>query len=659
MLDTADAFTSLPPLPGFGYLKVDTSAYERFKAGYVSGPYRGVTVQAAEDEGPVVLAYPAFNTLDETEPQAGGEPAMPKRTVGATELAVMAAQLREAAEPVDRIWLPPLPQALTLDAVGGPVDVTERGMRLEQRPGALCAPLGLLDDPARQWQGPWTADLNRSGGHLAVIGGPQSGKTTLLRSLVLSLALTHTPREVGVYGVDLAGGGLQALSGLPHVGGMAGRSDRERVRRTMEEVHGMLLEREEAFRVHGIDSTAQLRTARAAGRLPELPCTDVVLVVDGFGSLRKDFEDLQESVEALLLRGGGYGIHLVAAMGRWNEVRIADQAAFGTRYELRLNDPGDSCIDRTLATSLRKAPPGRVLTDDKLVAQVALPRVDGRADADDLGGTVESTAEGVAMAWSGERVRAVRVLPPVLSHTALPGVSAEPRRVPVGLDQNALAPVLLDLFDRDQHLLVFGDDECGKTNLLRLIARGLVERYTDEELVFAVMDPRRGLREVVPEPYRGGYAYNSRVCAALSTGIAGELEKRLPDDLAPADQQGGPTGFTGPRIVVLVDDYDIVTIAGQQPLTPFLPFVPSAPDIGLHFVVTRRVAGASRGLYDPFLLALRESGTSGLILSGDRTEGQLLAGIAATPRPPGRGTLVRRGESPRLVQTALVDGEPG
>ena len=56
VLDTTDAF-HLPPLPGFGYLKVDTSHYERFKASYVSGAYRG-PVQRAEDAdaGPLALA---------------------------------------------------------------------------------------------------------------------------------------------------------------------------------------------------------------------------------------------------------------------------------------------------------------------------------------------------------------------------------------------------------------------------------------------------------------------------------------------------------------------------------------------------------------------------------------------------------------------------
>lgn len=145
----------------------------------------------------------------------------------------------------------------------GPLDVSARGMQLAKRRGRLMVPLGLLDDPTKQWQGEWYLDLTVAGGHAAFIGGPQSGKTTLLRTLVLSLALTHTPQEVGVYGLDLVGGGLQALSGLPHVGGIAGRADRERAARTVEEVRNMLATREDLFREHGIDSVEQLRTLHA------------------------------------------------------------------------------------------------------------------------------------------------------------------------------------------------------------------------------------------------------------------------------------------------------------------------------------------------------------------------------------------------------------
>ncbi|GAA3807280.1 type VII secretion protein EccCa [Streptomyces chiangmaiensis] len=561
VLDTADAF-HLPPLPGFGYLKVDTSHYERFKASYVSGAYRGPVQREEEDTGPLALAYEAYNTLGGQESSGPEEPQLRRRETGPTEMGVMVQQIENAgARPVRQIWLPPLPDAVALDKVAGPVEVGARGMQLANQwgraerslrdggratggRGPLRVPMGILDDPTKRWQGQWYLDLTVAGGHAAVIGGPQSGKTTLMRTLALSLALTHTPQEVGIYGLDLVGGGLQALAGLPHVGGVAGRADRERAARTIDSVRGMLDQREELFRIHSIDSLEQLRDLRAAGRLPELASTEIVLLVDGFGALRDDFEELDDAVVDILKRGGGYGIHVVAGMLRWNDVRIATQSQFGTRVELRLNDTSESSIDRKLAETLAPEEKGRVLTDGKLFAQVALPRTDGVADTADLGAVLERTARTVRATWTGDVAQPVRMLPHVLEPRLLPSPAAEPRRVPIGLDQNRLAPVMLDF-----------------------------------------------------------------------------------------------------------DDYDVLTTAGQQPLAPFLPYIPSAMDIGLHFVLTRRVAGASRGLYEPLLQGLRESGASALVMAGDRSEGQLFPGVYATQQPSGRGVLVRRGEPNRLIQT--------
>ncbi|MFK0293914.1 type VII secretion protein EccCa [Streptomyces sp. NPDC090442] len=652
VLDTTDAF-HLPPLPGFGYLKVDTSHYDRFKASYVSGPYRGpVQRNDDEDTGPLALPYDTFNSAANPQEGEAAEPTVRRRDTGPTELAVVVEQLTNAASAERRIWLPPLPDAIALDAIAGPLDVGARGTQLTKRRGPLEVPLGLLDDPIRQWQGQWYLDLTVAGGHAAIIGGPQSGKTTLLRTLVLSLALTHTPQQVGIYGLDLVGGGLAALADLPHVGGIAGRADRERAARTVEEVRTMLAAREDLFRDHGIDSLAQLRDLHAAGRLPQLASAEIVLVIDGFGALRDDFEQLDDDVTDLLKRGGGYGIHIVAGMLRWNDARIAVQSNFGTRIELRLNDPSESSIDHKLAATLSPDEPGRVLTDGKLFAQVALPRTDTLTDTTDLGAILERTTRAIRATWSGEVAQPVRVLPHLLEPNLLPGPVAEPHRVPLGLDQTALAPVLLDLFHHDQHLLILGDSECGKTNLLKTIAHGLIDRYGEDELVFAVMDPRRSLRGAIPEEFNGGYAYNAKLCAGLATGVAGVLDKRLPDDTTrPEDLQPGNWGG-GPRIVVLVDDYDVLTTAGQEPLAPFLPYIPSAVDIGLHFILTRRVAGASRGLYEPLVQSLRESGSSALVMTGDRSEGQLFPGVYASPQPPGRGILIRRGRPNRLIQTA-------
>lgn len=645
VLETPDAY-HLPPLPGFGYLKVDTTVYQRFKASYVSGPYRGSDEDEDTGDVPRPLPYPAYNGLGGQSGEVA-EPTMPVRTGAPALLDLMTGQLGGAADAVPQIWLPPLPAALPLDQVGGGVDVSaQRGLQLRRRPGPMRVPLGVLDDPARQWQGLWTLDLTVAGGHLAVIGGPQSGRSTLLRTLVTSLALTHTPREVGVYAVDLTGGALSALSRLPHVGGVAARTDTERVRRTLEEVRAMLDRREQVFRDHGIDSVDRMRHLHADGRLPDLPTADVVLVIDGYGHLAGEFEAYEPLVTALLHRGGGYGIHVVASMLRWYDVRIALQSTIGTQIELRLGDPTDSAVDRRLAEIIRPGQPGRALTGGRLFGQVALPRIDARTDTHDLGDAIAHVGRAAHAAWSGPTPPPVRVLPARLDAADLPAIPPASTATPIGVEETSTRPVAFDLFGRDTNLLVLGDGECGKTNLLALIARRLVERHSDDELVFAVIDPRRGLNGVIPDDHLGGYAHNAVLAARLAGAVAQQLDQRQ-NGTAPGDPEKWP------HIVLLVDDYDILT-AAAQPLTALQPFLAAGDDLRFHVILARPVAGASRGLYEPFVQTLREIGATGLVMAGERGEGKLLGDVYARPLPPGRGQWVRRGEPVRLIQTALL-----
>ena len=110
---------------------------------------------------------------------------------------------------------------------------------------------------------------------------------------------------------------------------------------------------------------------------------------------------------------------------------------------------------------------------------------------------------------------------------------------------------------------------------------------------------------------------------------------------------------------MLVDDYDMVAPVKDHPLMPLLPFLAQAGDLGLHLVVARRTGGAGRGLFEPFLARLREIGTPGLLMSGDRDEGPLLGGRRPQVLPPGRGWLVDRRGTSRLIQLTCppADGD--
>ncbi|KLL96396.1 hypothetical protein NJ76_15725 [Rhodococcus sp. IITR03] len=74
--------------------------------------------------------------------------------------------------------------------------------------------------------------------------------------------------------------------------------------------------------------------------------------------------------------------------------------------------------------------------------------------------------------------------------------------VPIGIDESELAPVSVDFTDHP-HLLIFGDSECGKTNLLRGLCRGLVEAGSGAQTRIIVGDYRRTLLGVVGGDHLG------------------------------------------------------------------------------------------------------------------------------------------------------------
>lgn len=650
VLDTPDAF-HLPALPGWGYLKVDTTVYTRFRSGYVSGPLPQAEVARQQaDQAPQIVVLPDYPGIeaDEAPQDEGVHDPLAGRTTGATVLSSVVDLLRTRPRATEPIWLPPLPDVTTLDLVAGPVTRTTAGPVLSEG-GGMVVPIGTLDDPAKQWQGQWFLDLNRAGGNAVISGGPATGKSTALRTIALSLAMTHSPSEVALYGIDLRGSALMALRDLPHAGGMAMRTSREQVRRTVEEVSDILHEREQLFEARGIDSLTTMRRMHADGELPEVAAADVVLFIDGYGALFDEFEEIEHQVHSLLARGGGYGIHVIATATRWNEVRIAQQSAFGNRIELRLAEPGESSFGRKLAESLPLERPGRGLDSSKLIGQLALPRVDGVAEADSLAEGLAAATLELATSVPAHQVRRVRVLPAVLRPDEVQP-APRPGRIALGLRERDLSTRTLDLVGRERHLVVMGDDACGKSNVLRVVAHQLMEQFTSDELVFAVVDPRRGLADLVPDEYLGGYAPNATLAERLTASVAKELAARIPEDGALG---AGPKQVPLPRIVLLVDDYDVLTAGRMSPLTDFVPYLPMGGEIGFHVVMARKVQGASRGIYESFNAAVREGGAATFIMDGDRSEGTLVNGVRAQHQPPGRGLFLSGGRPPETIQTVL------
>lgn len=115
--------------------------------------------------------------------------------------------------------------------------------------------------------------------------------------------------------------------------------------------------------------------------------------------------------------------------------------------------------------------------------------------------------------------------------------------------------------------------------------------------------------------------------------------------------------WRGPHLFLLIDDYDLVVSSQGNPMPALVQFLPQARDIGLHMVLSRSAGGVGQGMYEPMLRGLREMGTPGVLLSGSKHEGAVLASVKMEKLPPGRGRLVHRRFGSKLIQTAHVTAE--
>ena len=488
------------------------------------------------------------------------------------------------------------------------------------------------------------ADLAGAAGNVAIVGAPQSGKSTALRTLVMAVAATHDPSAAQFYCLDFGGGALSSLRHVPHVGSVAGRSDADLCRRTVAEMESVMRAREARFRRLGIESMTDYRRLRADGdaAVADDPFGDVFLVIDGWATLRQDFEGLEPSVIAIAAQGLSFGVHVVVTASRWAEIRPALKDQIGTRIELRLGDPADSEMDRRRARQLSHIPPGRGITRDGKEMVIALPQLGGRADDRPMGRascTVRSNS----------------------SHCKLPhgtvaavGRARTATQVAVGLGERELQPVVLD-FAEQSHLVVLGEAECGKTSALRLLCREIVRTNTADSVQIEIVDFRRTLLGVVESAHLGGYAMSAAALTARVPLLLEQLQARMPGENVTQQQLRSRSWWSGPEIYLVVDDYDLVAGATGNPLTPLVDYLPHAKDLGLHVIVARRSGGAARAMFDPVLARLRDLGCMGLMMSASPDEGILLGSVRPSTQPPGRGTLITRGHPDQLIQVAWTD----
>ena len=252
--------------------------------------------------------------------------------------------------------------------------------RLWQAPTGVSTPIGTGEN------GTLTLDLVKDGPHGLVGGTTGSGKSEFLRSLVAGLAARNDPTRLNFILVDFKGGAaFKACERLPHTIGTISNLDEQLADRALLALEAEMERRQRVFAEagEGIDNlNAYLATN------PSEPMPRLLLVIDEFAMLAKDFPDVLKALVSVGAVGRTLGVHMILATQRPAGV-VSDDILANTNLRVALRvqsrDDSNNVIGVPTASAIGRAQMGRAFVklgqDDITPVQTAL--VTGRAE---LGG---------------------------------------------------------------------------------------------------------------------------------------------------------------------------------------------------------------------------------------------------------------------------------
>ncbi|MHB1290494.1 FtsK/SpoIIIE domain-containing protein [Georgenia sp.] len=378
-----------------------------------------------------------------------------------------------------------LPSTVPLADLLGPVDAL--AARWEQPPAGLTVPLGVGVD------GVVELDLAAAGPHALVAGTTGSGKSELLLSWLLGLAVRYSPRDVQLVLVDYKGGATFApLAGLPHTAGVLTDLDPSATSRALTSLRAEVRRRERILAAAGARDLADYLAARGGragtgpgGRAATGPGDDalprLMVVVDEFRALADEHPEVLAALVRLAAQGRSLGIHLVLATQRPGGAVSADMRANLTvRLSLRVLEPADSVdVLGTPDAAVLSAVPGRALLRTDRIQQLQLPF---SGPGPDLPRALVA-ATGRAWRASGGPAAPPRPwapeLPAHVTLAGLPGLADGGPELPLRAQSGVRLPLAVSDLPEEQRLgawawttpalLVTGGPGTGRTETLRTV----------------------------------------------------------------------------------------------------------------------------------------------------------------------------------------------
>lgn len=287
---------------GRAYVRVgEDEVFELFQSFYSAAEYNDETVtDKMNQENRVRIVGVTGNRINP----------IPKRKKSSSELDELTAIInyicqvcvQQGIQKMPGPWLPELPKWIALEQLGIP-DVFD-GEKWPSKRKCFETPVGLYDIPELQKQGILYMNLEDTG-HFGIYGMPGSGKTFLLKTILMSLGMCYTPQEINITIIDAGNWSLEEFSGMPHVCDVILNRESEEIRQFSKRIYIEMEARKKAFLNHAVSSLRAYREAAAV----DAPA--IIILIDQIKPLFEQYPEIDEIMNTIAASGAAYGIYMI------------------------------------------------------------------------------------------------------------------------------------------------------------------------------------------------------------------------------------------------------------------------------------------------------------------------------------------------------------
>jgi len=368
-------------------------------------------------------------------------------------------------------WLPALPEKIYLQNILRDYSLMQDWSTGKEDKKWICACIGLVDNPAAQSQYPMIIDFVREG-HVVVIGSPSSGKTALLKTLVMSVVLGNSPDDAWFYLLDFGGRTLNVFAGMPHTGAVIKPEEEEKLRSFSRIVGKELENRKRLFAELG---AASVQAYRKHGK--SIPA--IFIVIDNIAALMEGYPEIEDLLVQISREGGSLGIFMVITAHSSSSVKYKIMSNIKRIIALQLTDRGEyaSLIGRGAVEPLSVPGRGLIKADTPLEIQIALS-VPGTGEVEQSY-HIKALCDKMAESWQGNAAAQVPTVPAILTAKELLNyinndrIEDKYKHLPLGLDIESVQPLYLDL-KHEAGLLIAGQSRNSILRYMRALLKMIV-----------------------------------------------------------------------------------------------------------------------------------------------------------------------------------------